>query len=149
MLERRQNNWNSPPLMLRKQNNPATLKNILNRLRSLTVSCKVIHKILVLICNSLSENTCPYNAFYTNACNSFLQIWPDLKQPNWKELGWKELGKIQVYWVLSTYFSSFQYIQKAKSSSISPTSPSKNSTDSGAWRPAVPGVTKSRTRLSN
>ena len=39
--------------------------------------------------------------------------------------GWKGLGKIQVYWVLSTYFSSFQYIQKAKSSSISPTSPNK------------------------
>ena len=36
-------------------NGPATLKNILNRLRSLTVSYKVIHTILVLACNSLSE----------------------------------------------------------------------------------------------
>ena len=36
-------------------NGPATLKNILNRLRSLTVSYKVIHTILILACNSLSE----------------------------------------------------------------------------------------------
>lgn len=60
-------------LLPRKQNDPTNLKTILNRLRSLTVSYKVIHTIPVLVCNSLSENTCPYNALYTNACNSFLQ----------------------------------------------------------------------------
>lgn len=42
-------------LMWGKQNDPVTLKNILNRLKSLTVSYKVMHTLTILVGNPLSE----------------------------------------------------------------------------------------------